>query len=231
MGESNDEVVTTTTVVVTETTVDGVTEVAQTKTVNGHKIFEFHNRAGSSYINRDVTDRIEEFAWSRFAEKHHGLYDSRQRILQIVTERYRFQARPVYDTLHDTWHTELRLWFEQPLTVTLKLRSESEFFTQLGKALGRQDVEVGHDEFDENFVVKGKDERRLKEIFSSDTCKQVLAIAKNYEVEIVDEGIFVVYPDFLLQASEIHRMYELVGELANAMLAHRDAGNPAGIYR
>jgi hypothetical protein len=40
------------------------------------------------------------------------------------------------------------------------------FFSDLGKLLGMQDIEVGEPEFDEAFIIKGNDEHRVQVLFS-----------------------------------------------------------------
>ena len=41
-------------------------------------------------------------------------------------------------------------------------------FSNVGKTLGMQDVEIGDPEFDENYIIKGSDETKLIELLSSD---------------------------------------------------------------
>ena len=40
------------------------------------------------------------------------------------------------------------------------------FFSDLGKLLGMQDIEVGEPDFDEAFIIKGNDEDRVRVLFS-----------------------------------------------------------------
>jgi len=51
------------------------------------------------------------------------------------------------------------------------------FFSELGKLLGMQDIEVGDPEFDEAFIVKGTDEWRIRELFD-DPNVRALALAQ-----------------------------------------------------
>ena len=39
-------------------------------------------------------------------------------------------------------------------------------FSDLGKLLGMQDIEVGDPEFDEAFIIKANDEGRVRELFA-----------------------------------------------------------------
>jgi hypothetical protein len=40
-------------------------------------------------------------------------------------------------------------------------------FTEIGKWFGMQDVTVGYEDFDRNFVIQGSDEQKLRRLFSS----------------------------------------------------------------
>ena len=41
------------------------------------------------------------------------------------------------------------------------------FFSDLGKLLGMQDIEVGDPEFDEAFIIKGNDESKVRDLFAN----------------------------------------------------------------
>jgi hypothetical protein len=58
------------------------------------------------------------------------------------------------------------------------------FFSDLGKRLGMQDVEVGFQEFDENFVIKGNDESKLRALFSDVAVREQLSAQKSVHLSI-----------------------------------------------
>ncbi len=47
------------------------------------------------------------------------------------------------------------------------------FFSELGKLLGMQDVEIGDPEFDDAFIIKGNDEQKLRMLFASPRIRQL----------------------------------------------------------
>ncbi|HEY9226641.1 MAG TPA: hypothetical protein VIP11_08350 [Gemmatimonadaceae bacterium] len=65
-------------------------------------------------------------------------------------------------------------------------------FTELGKMLGMQDVEIGLDpQFDHDFVIKGTDESKLRALFADDAVRTL--VAKQPELRLTvkdDEGWF-----------------------------------------
>jgi hypothetical protein len=65
------------------------------------------------------------------------------------------------------------------------------FFTEFGKMLGMQDVEVGFPDFDEAFVVKGNDETKLRSLFSNTKIRELMAAQPSIHLEVRDdEGWF-----------------------------------------
>ena len=76
-------------------------------------------------------------------------------------------------------------------------------FSDLAKRFGMQDVEVGVEPFDRDFIIKGTDETKLRELFSSPTIRDL--IAKQPEIHLTvkdDEGWFG--PSFPDGADELH---------------------------
>jgi hypothetical protein len=64
-------------------------------------------------------------------------------------------------------------------------------FTELGKYLGMQDVEVGHQDFDRDFVIKGTDDTKLRQIFGNARIRELIAAQPRIHFEVKDaHGIF-----------------------------------------
>lgn len=67
------------------------------------------------------------------------------------------------------------------------------FFTEVGKLLGMQDIEIGVPEFDENFVIKGNDESKVKALFSNTNIQRLIEFQPSFHLEVKDdEGWFGV---------------------------------------
>jgi hypothetical protein len=65
------------------------------------------------------------------------------------------------------------------------------FFSDLGKLLGMQDIEVGEPEFDEAFVIKGNDEERVRDLFANPKIRQMIQDQPKIRLEVKDsEGWF-----------------------------------------
>lgn len=65
------------------------------------------------------------------------------------------------------------------------------FFSGLGKLLGMQDIEVGHPRFDEDFIIKGNDEKKLRALFGNASLRQLLDLQPHIHLTVKDdEGWF-----------------------------------------
>ena len=60
------------------------------------------------------------------------------------------------------------------------------FFSDLGKLLGMQDIEVGDREFDEAFIIKGNDEDRVRVLCSDPKIRQMIQDQPQIRLEVRD---------------------------------------------
>lgn len=65
-------------------------------------------------------------------------------------------------------------------------------FSGLGKALGMQDIEVGHSlHFDEDFIIQGNDEFKVRSLFANPEIRRLIAEQPQIHLELKDdEGFF-----------------------------------------
>ena len=64
-------------------------------------------------------------------------------------------------------------------------------FSDLGKFLGMQDIEVGDPEFDEAFIIKGNDESKVRDLFANSKFRQMIQDQPKFRLEVKDsEGWF-----------------------------------------
>jgi hypothetical protein len=65
------------------------------------------------------------------------------------------------------------------------------FFSELGRLLGMQDIEVGDPEFDEAFIIKGNDESKVVRLFSDTRIRQMIQAQPKIRLDVKDsEGWF-----------------------------------------
>lgn len=64
-------------------------------------------------------------------------------------------------------------------------------FSEIGKFFGGQDVDIGFPQFDEDFIIKGNDEQKLRTLFANSKIRQLIEFQPNIRLEIKDdEGWF-----------------------------------------
>ncbi len=83
-------------------------------------------------------------------------------------------------------------------------------FSDLGKLLGMQDVEVGDAEFDEAFIIKATDEYRVRDLFANAQIRKMVQAQPQIHLEVKDsEGWFG--PKFPDDVDELY--FQVVGDL------------------
>lgn len=63
----------------------------------------------------------------------------------------------------------------------------SGLFTGLGKMLGMQDIEIWDPDFDQMYVLKGNDEKKVRQFFSDDKLKALLNAQSRIHMEVKDD--------------------------------------------
>jgi len=73
----------------------------------------------------------------------------------------------------------------------------SGIFSDLGKMLGMEDINVGYEEFDEDFIIKGNSEEKLRQLFANESIRALIQDQPQISLEIKDdEGFFKAhFPD------------------------------------
>ena len=84
-------------------------------------------------------------------------------------------------------HTRLRAPYVNPEGFRFTV-SRRGLFSDLAVRLGMQDVQVGHPEFDRDFVIKGNDEARLRALFADPEIRRLLAAQPRVHFTVEDDG-------------------------------------------
>jgi hypothetical protein len=86
-------------------------------------------------------------------------------------------------------------------------------FSELGKLLGMQYIEVGDPEFDEAFIVKGTDEAKVRELMADPEIRSLMLAQPQIRLEVKDgEGWFG--PSFPEDVDELH--FQVTGVIKEA---------------
>ena len=91
-------------------------------------------------------------------------------------------------------YTRLRAPYFNPEGFRFEVYRAS-IFTGLGKALGMQDIEVGHPRFDKDFVIKGNAPRRVRRLFENERIRNLIDVQPRIHLSVKGhEGWFSKFP-------------------------------------
>ncbi len=103
--------------------------------------------------------------------------------------------------------TRLRAPYVNPERFRFTIYRKS-VFSDLGKLLGMQDIEIGDPDFDEAFIIKGNDESRVRDLFANPKIRQMIQAQPKIRLDVKDsEGWFG--PKFPEDVDELH--FQVVG--------------------
>lgn len=87
-------------------------------------------------------------------------------------------------------YTRMRAPYVNPAGFRFTIHRKG-LFTEVAKWLGMQDLQVGHEPFDRDFVIKGTDEGMLRALFSNPKIRELVDKQKNIHFTVKDdEGWF-----------------------------------------
>lgn len=70
-------------------------------------------------------------------------------------------------------------------------------FSELGKTLGTQDVEIGHQEFDHDFIIQANDAEKVRSLCAHPTIRELIQAQPDIQLEVRDDEGWVgtVFPE------------------------------------
>lgn len=87
-------------------------------------------------------------------------------------------------------YTRIRVPFQSPDRFQFTL-SRKGILSSIGKLFGAQDIVIGDQDFDRQFIIKGTDELKVRQLFSNSRLRDLISKQADIHIEIVDcEGYF-----------------------------------------
>jgi hypothetical protein len=137
-------------------------------------------------------------------------------------------------------HTRMRAPFPNPSAFRFSIR-RSNVFDYLGPLLGMQDIQVGHPEFDETFVIKGNDESAVQRLCGGGRLRALIMAQPRFQLSIKDdegwfgadypEGTDVLVFDVADRIREVERLkglYDVFAETLHELSKMGVAGSGTG---
>ena len=104
-------------------------------------------------------------------------------------------------------YTRMRAPYINPDGFKFKIYNAG-IFSDLGKWLGMQDINIGIPSFDDRFVIKGNDEDKVKQLLTNGNIRDLLELQPSVYFEVKDnEGMFG--PEFPERVDELY--FQVVG--------------------
>ena len=110
-----------------------------------------------------------------------------------------------------TVYTRMRAPYVNPDGFRFKIYRKN-IFSDIGKWFGAQDVDVGYEPFDQDFVIKGNDEGKLRLLFANARIRELISAQPHIRFTVKDdEGWFgAVFPEHV---DELY--FEVVGVITD----------------
>jgi hypothetical protein len=83
-------------------------------------------------------------------------------------------------------YTRMRAPYVNPDSFQFNIYRQG-LFSNIGKWLGMQDVTVGYPQFDEDFVIKGNDEAKLRRLFANAKIRELIAAQPEINFSVRDD--------------------------------------------
>jgi len=142
----------------------------------------------------------------------------------VTLDTYTVQVGKTYVTF-----TRMRAPYVNPdgFRFTVYRRS---IFSGIATFLGMQDIDIGAPEFDDDFVIKGTDEGRVRTLFSSPRLRELIDAQRNIHLSVKDdegwfgarfpEGVDELYfavPGVIRDVERLKLLYELFAEMLDRL--------------
>jgi hypothetical protein len=154
--------------------------------------------------------------WQSLSNEANLQFDSKN--MQIRGNYHNFPLFIALETEKGIWQTEIKLKFPQSLMIGLKIMPENSIHKAL-TWVGLQDIEVGIREFDDAFIVKGKNIQMAKHKLQPDVCRQLIELRRRVsEIAVNDDEISVTFDEILGDKTILKNYLEGIVSTARMLL-------------
>ncbi|SCZ10114.1 DUF3137 domain-containing protein [Alkaliphilus peptidifermentans] len=122
-------------------------------------------------------------------------------------------------------YTRIRAPFKNNNGFRFKVYSKG-IFSDIGKMMGMQDIQIGVDDFDEKYIVKGNDEEKVKALIINKDLRALINGQPKISLEIKDkdgafnkvpEGVDIIYFNEAGVIKDVERLKQLFLLFANTL--------------
>lgn len=122
-------------------------------------------------------------------------------------------------------YTRIRAPFKSNNGFRFKVYSKG-IFSDIGKMMGMQDIQIGVDDFDEKYIIKGNDEEKVKALIINKDLRALINGQPKISLEIKDkdgafnkvpEGVDIIYFNEAGVIKDVERLKQLFLLFANTL--------------
>jgi hypothetical protein len=130
--------------------------------------------------------------WKEFAKESNGKYIEGFSWQSAKTEIEYNDLKIIFDnyTLWSGKYSKEMTRIIAPFKSTDNFRFEiyrSGLIRNIEKLFGGQDVKIGHEDFDKEFIIKTNNEHKIKDLLQNQKIRNLIEIQKNVNIEISDQ--------------------------------------------
>ena len=124
--------------------------------------------------------------WTQFAHQFGGrLNDELPRKPRVSISAAGWKLTLDVEQIGEYSFTRMRAAYVNPQRFRFMLWREG-FFSKIGKLLGMEDIQIGHDDFDSEFVVRSNQPEQVRRLLSNAALRQLLHLQPPFEMMVKD---------------------------------------------
>jgi hypothetical protein len=169
--------------------------------------------AGFDYLRR----RARQQMWSELAARTSLTFEPGGVLSPMrITGTYRGHLLTLDTFTQRNTYTRIILSVNNPSALTLAIY-DGNVLSKIGKALGKQGIQVGDDELDQRFTFKGQPETVIVGLLTSISLRQKLLEAGSLHVDVKDRELHFEQRGEESNADRLQFLFDLLGDLAEAI--------------
>jgi hypothetical protein len=161
-------------------------------------------------------------AWSDFAERIGANYDSggswfgRPTVTGVYQHhQFKLDSFTRRSGKSSTTYTRITVYLNNRTPFTLTIYQEG-LFSKIGKAMGMKDIQIGDEEIDQRYVIKGEPETEVLRVLSSLGMRQRLLEAPYLHIDIKDGVELYEKRGFEIDPNVLIAVLDLMNAIADA---------------
>lgn len=137
---------------------------------------------------KEVWQEVAEEMGFQFVDR--GFFKSNQVIGKLYDWTITLDTYTVSTGKSSTTYTRMRAPYIDKDSFQFKIYRKG-IFSNLGKMLGTRDMEMGIPSLDENFIIQGNDEEKMKTLFTDETIRKIIEGQERIRLEVKQDDGFM----------------------------------------